>query len=168
MSLEDKIVSIRESLKQNYVRPEPLLVDKYSQCLATSNTALDYLHIGRGLSTETIENFKLGYDSARNAISIPVYRRGELINIRYRHLNPNATSKYTQEKGCEVWIYNEDGIEKGRGKGGVLIVEGEFDCMSVWQSGIKNVISPASGKDSYGVWLELVDTIHKVFISYDN
>src|SRR3990167_786863 len=168
MSLEDKIVSIRESLKVSYVKPDSNLVDKYRECLATSNIALDYLHIGRGLSTETIENFKLGYDPVRDAITIPVYKRGELINIRYRHLNPNATAKYTQEKGCEVWIYNEDGIEKGQAKGGILITEGEFDCMSAWQAGFKNVASPASGKDSYGVWLELLDTIPKTYIAYDN
>ena len=76
--------------------------------------------------------------------------------------------KYTQEKGCEVWIYNEDGISRGQSKGGVLITEGEFDCMSAWQAGFKNVISPASGKDSYGVWIELLDSIPKVYIAYDN
>ena len=168
MSLENKIISIRESLKQNYVKPDPILVNKYRECLATSNIALDYLHIGRGFTTETIENFKLGYDEVRDAITIPVYKRGELINIRYRHLNEKAPAKYTQEKGCEVWLYNEDGIAKGQTKGGILVVEGEFDCMSAWQAGFKNVISPASGKDSYGVWLELLDTIPKVYVSYDN
>ena len=52
--------------------------------------------------------------------------------------------------------------------GAVLIVEGEFDLMSTWQHGIKNVISPASGKDSYGIWLEQLDHIPKVYIAYDN
>ena len=168
MSLEARIQSIQDSLKVNYVKPDPKLVEQYVVNLGSNNLALDYLHIGRGFADETISNFKLGYDPVRDAITIPVYKRGELINIRYRHLNPKATSKYTQEKGCEVWIYNEDGISKGQSKGGILIVEGEFDCMSVWQSGIKNVISPASGKDSYGVWLELIDTIPKVFVAYDN
>lgn len=40
--------------------------------------------------------------------------------------------------------------------------------MTVWQSGHRAVISPASGKDSYGVWLELLDPIAKVYIAYDN
>ncbi len=168
MSLEGRIQSIKETLNGSYVKPDPSLVNKFREQLAASPTAMDYLQITRGLNTETLENFKIGYDKERDAITIPVYKRGELINIRYRHLNPKATAKYTQEKGCEIWIYNEDGITKGQAKGGVLITEGEFDCMSVWQAGIKNVISPASGKDSYGVWLELVDTIPKVYVSYDN
>lgn len=168
MTLEAKIASIKDTLNASYVKPSPELVDKFRECLASNSTALDYLHITRGLNSETLDNFKVGYDEVKNAITIPVYKRGELVNIRYRHLNENAPAKYTQEKGCEVWLYNEDGIQKGQSKGGVLVVEGEFDCMSAWQAGFKNVISPASGKDSYGVWLELLDTIPKVYISYDN
>jgi len=168
MTLEAKITSIKDSLQGNYVKPSQSTVDKYISDLKENNFAFDYLHITRGLNPETIDNFKLGYCREKNAISIPVYKRGELINIRYRHLDEDARSKYSQERGCEVWVYNEDGIAKGQAKGGVLIVEGEFDLMSCWQAGFKNVISPASGKDSYGVWIELLDTIPKCFIAYDN
>jgi DNA primase len=145
--LEEKIQSIRSSLNVSYVKPQQTTVNQYIENLKSNTFALDYLHITRGLTPETIENFKLGYDIEKNAISIPVYKRGELINIRYRNLDEKATSKYTQEKGCEVWLYNEDGIAKGQSKGGVLIVEGEFDCMSAWQAGFKNCISPVSGMD---------------------
>lgn len=168
MTLESKILSIKETLQTSYVKPSPELIDKYRNALALTPHALDYLQITRGLTAETLENFKIGYDTDKNAITIPIYKRNELINIRYRHLDEKAKSKYTQERGCEVWLFNEDGISKGQTKGGVLIVEGEFDCMSAWQAGFKNVISPASGKDSYGIWLELIDTIPKVYISYDN
>lgn len=159
---------MRDTLQASYVKPLQSTVDGYISSLAGSSFALDYLHINRGLTATTIENFRLGYDLARNAITIPIYKRGELINIRYRHLDENAKAKYTQEKGCEVWLFNEDGISVGQKKGGLLIVEGEFDCMSSWQAGLKNVISPASGKDSYGVWLELLDTLPKVYVCYDN
>lgn len=168
MDLGSKIQSIRDNLNVTYVKPSLELVNKYRECLLASPVALDYLRITRGLNQDTLDNFNIGYDPDRNAISIPVYKRGELVNIRYRHLDPKATAKYTQEKGCEVWIYNEDGIAKGQKRGSILITEGEFDCMSAWQAGFKSVISPASGKDSYGVWLELLDTIPKVYVAYDN
>lgn len=166
--LHEKILSLKDSVGGSYTKPDHARVAQMQEDLKNSPKALDYLQITRGLNPETIANFKLGYDKEKDAISIPVYKRGELINLRYRYLNPEAKAKYTQEKGCEVWLYNEDGIAKGQAKGGVLIVEGEIDCMSAWQAGFKNVISPASGKDSYGVWLELLDTIPKVYISYDN
>lgn len=168
MTLESKISSIRDALKSDYVRPSNDKVNAFCNALSNNPNALDYLLVKRGLSNSTILNFKLGYCEEKNAISIPIYKRGELVNIKYRLLDENSKIKYTQEKGCEVWLFNEDGIQKGQKKGGVLIVEGEFDCMSAWQAGFTNVISPASGKDSYGIWLELLDTIPKVYISYDN
>ena len=168
VSLENRIQSIKETIGGSYVKPNVDTVSRFIADLRSNPSAYDYLTITRGLNAETLEFFKLGYDKSRNAIAIPIYKRGELVNIRYRHLDANAKAKYTQEKGCEVWLFNEDGVGKGQEKGGVLIVEGEFDCMSAWQAGFKNVVSPASGKDSYGVWLELLDTIPKVYISYDN
>lgn len=166
--LESKIQSMRDTMGGSYLKPSVEKVEKFCEDLKNTPHALDYLTITRGINNQTIENFRLGYDKDKDAISIPVYKRGELINIRYRFINPEGKQKYTQEKGCEVWIYNEDGIDKAQEKGAVLVVEGEFDLMSVWQSGLKAVISPASGKDSYGVWIELLDTIPKVYIAYDN
>ena len=168
MTLADKIESMRGNLSVAYTKPsvekQALLVEN----LKDNQSALDYLKVTRNLNQDTIDYFKLGYDIDKNAISIPVYKRGELINIRYRYIEPDKKVKYTQEKGCEVWLYHEQGLDTAKTKGGTLIVEGEFDLMSVWQAGIKNVVSPASGKESYGIWLELLDQIPKVYIAYDN
>ena len=163
----DKIKSIREALAGGYKLPEPSLVEEMCKGLTENPDAYEYL-IGRGLERGTIERFSLGYCSTRNAISIPVYKGDRLINIRYRSLDPNASQRYTQERGCEVWMYNERGLHEEKSKQGVLIVEGEFDLMSAWQAGFKNVISPASGKDSYGPWIELLDQVKRVYIAYDN
>lgn len=166
-SITDKITSLQNQVGASYRKPDPERLKKFQADLLLSTVAQDYLIVERNLTMDTVKNFGLGYDIEKNAIAIPVFKRGELINIRYRFLAPEG-SKYTQESGCEVWIYNEDGIQQGMKMGGILIVEGEFDLMSAWQAGFKNVISPASGKDSYGIWLEMIDNIPKVYISYDN
>lgn len=168
VSLKDKISTIGDATGSVYRKPDPAVLEKYIADLALNTSALDYLHLSRNLTDETIKHFKLGYDASRDAIAIPIFKRGELINIKYRLINPETKPKYTQEKDCEVWIYNEEGIQHGMKKGGVLIVEGEFDLMSCWQAGLENVVSPASGKDSYGIWLELIDNIPRVYICYDN
>lgn len=168
MSIADKIKSLPDQLGSVYAKPP---VEKHEALIAAlpkSKRAMEYLEKERGLTKSTIAHFKLGYDKARDAISIPVFKRGELINIRYRLLDPKGGSKYTQESGCEVWLYNEEGIEKGKAQSSILIVEGEFDLMSSWQAGFTAVISPASGKDSYGIWLELLDPMKKVYVAYDN
>lgn len=168
MTITEKIQSLRDQVGAGYTKPSSEKISEFKNALKESQRAQDYLQITRNLTQDTIEHFNLGYDKDKDAIAIPVYKRGELINIRYRFIDDEKKPKYTQEKGAEVWIYNEDGIQKGKERGGVLVVEGEFDLMSVWQSGIKNVISPASGKESYGIWLELLDSIPKVYIAYDN
>ncbi len=168
MTLQDKIQSLRQTMNVSYKKPSEENVNNYIEALKENTQAFDYLNITRGLTKETIEWFKLGYNESKNAISIPIYKRGELVNIKYRYLNPKATVRYSQEKGAEVWLFNEQGIDRGKEKGGLLIVEGEIDAMTAWQNGFKNVVSPASGKDSYGVWLELLETIPKIYISYDN
>lgn len=148
------------------------LTDEYVKSLSDNlflkDEAIDYLTNTRNLSLDTIKNFRLGYHEEKDSISIPCYRRGEVVAIKYRSLGEDSENRYSYEKGGQNWIYNEDGLDVGREKGYVAIVEGEFDCMSAWQAGVKNVASPASGKDSYGAWIELLDTIPKIYIAYDN
>lgn len=165
--ISSAITSIRETVGASYKKPDPIRIDTYHKALYENEEAINYLHKDRALTDDTIRKFKLGYDVVKHAISIPVFKRGELVNIKYRFLKPDNI-KYTQERDAEVWLFNDDGIQRGMEKGGVLVVEGEFDCMSAWQAGFENVISPASGKDSYGVWIELLDALPRVYIAYDN
>lgn len=124
MTLQDKIKSIRETLNVDYIKPSAEMVDGFVKALEENTQAFDYLNITRGLTKETIEWFKLGYNESKNAISIPIYKRGELVNIKYRYLNTKAPIRYSQEKGAEVWLFNEQGLDRGKEKGGLLIVEG--------------------------------------------
>ena len=162
-----EIKSIGDTIGGSYIRPDKNLVVKYQEALSQNDKALEYLKNVRKLKDETIAHFRLGYNAELDAIAIPIFKGDELVNIKYRFLNPTE-AKYTQEKGCEVWLFNDAGIKSGIKHGRILIVEGEFDLMSVWESGIKNVISPASGKNSYGVWIAQLDNIPEVFIAYDN
>lgn len=161
------IKSLRQNLNVNYIKPDPKKVETFIEELNNTQVALDYLKKDRGFNDETIKYFKLGYCKEKEAIAIPIFKNNECVNIKYRFLNPKKM-KYTQETGAEVWLFHEDGLDNAKKKGAVMITEGEFDCMSVWQSGIKSVVSPASGKDSYGIWIELLDIIPKIYICYDN
>lgn len=171
-ALTDKIQSLGSQVGAEYFKPDPAILEGFEKQLwlidGGGKDALKYLREERNLTDDTIKHFRLGYDPAQNAICIPVFKRGELVNLRYRHLSPDSPKKYSQTKDAEIWIFNDEGLAYAQKKGTVLITEGEFDLMSCWQAGSKNVISPASGKDSYGVWIELLDNIPKVYIAYDN
>lgn len=163
-----EIQSLGETLgvKSNKFSLERVM--EYQTALAGNNQALDYLKVERGFTDDTIKHFRLGYHAERNAIVIPLFKRGDVVGIKFRSLNADDSMRYDSVRGGQNWIYNEEGIDHGRKKGFIIIVEGEFDCISAWQAGIRNVVSPASGKDSYGVWIEQLDTIPKILIAYDN
>ena len=166
VSIADRITSIRQTVGGSFSKPSLDQMKEFEVSLWKNKEPLSYLK-GRGLDDTTIKHFRLGFDERKNAICIPMLKDETLINIKYRYIQPNG-AKYSSEKGAETWIYNEGGVKQGIAKGAVLIVEGEFDLMKAWQAGIKNVVSPASGKDSYGVWIELLDQVPKIYIAYDN
>ena len=167
-TITDKIKSLRESVGVSYSVPPPEKLSLYIANLLNTRhpQAMSYIKDIRGLTDETIKHFKLGFDIERNAIAIPIFKNGALINFKYRLLD--GETRYTSESNCETWMFNDDAIPYCQKRGAVLIVEGEFDCMRVWQTGIHNVVSPAAGKDSFGPWLELIDGLKRIYIGYDN
>lgn len=166
MELKQRIQSIRQTLNVSYTKPD---VSKYEMMVASlrDSPAWNYLTEERGFSEETLSHFGIGYDSKRNAVAIPHFKNGELINIKYRLLEPKDT-RYTSEPNAEPWCFNDAGIEVGRSKGAVAITEGEFDTMALWQMGFKNTISVGSGANSFGEWIEQLDKIKAVWIAFDN
>jgi len=166
MELKAKIESLQQTVKVDFTRPDPTKLDKMVASLRDS-PGWDYLTKERGLTEETIEHFKLGYDEKKDAVAIPHFKDGELINIKYRFLNPKDI-RYTSEPNAEQWVFNDQGLVDALQRNAVAITEGEIDCISLWQMGFKNVISPGSGANSYGVWIETLDKIKQVWIAYDN
>lgn len=172
MDLKNKIQSLQQTIQVDYTRPDQTKLDMMVESLRAS-PGWKYLTEERGLNEETIEHFKLGYDKIKNAIAIPHFKQGELINIKYRFLKPRDI-RYTSEPNAEQWLFNDEGIDRamdsttGKALGAVAIAEGEIDCMSLWQLGFKNVISPGSGANSYGIWIELLDKVKSIWIAYDN
>lgn len=152
-------------------KPKTFSLDKVKELhlnLMENDDARYYLEKVRGLSIETAQKFLLGFDIEKQAISIPYFKRNEVVGIKYRYIKPEDEKKrYSSERGSQPWVFNEEGIDYGRPKGAVLITEGEFDLMACWQAGLRNVIG-CGGKDAYGVWIELLDKIPKIYIAYDN
>lgn len=165
-NFKTKIESLQEALHVEYTRPDIKKHEKFVQQLRGS-PGWDYLTKDRGLNETTIDYFQLGYDDKKKAISIPQFKNGELINIKYRFLNPKDI-RYTSEPNAEQWLFHEEGLVFAQEKSAVAIAEGELDCISLWQAGFKSVISPGSGANSYGPWIEQLDKLKQVWIAYDN
>lgn len=102
----------------------------------------------------------------QNVICFPYYRAGQLVNVKYR----DGAKNFKLSTGAELILYNLDAIT---GQKELVIVEGEIDCLSFIQAGIKNVVSVPNGAG--GTSMEYIDNcydelnqIEKFYIAVDN
>jgi len=100
----------------------------------------------RGISPNTLNELKVTQvmewmpkaKAETETICFNYFRNDELVNVKYRADNKD----FKLSKDAELVFYNIDSIKD---KDYVVITEGEIDCLSVYQSGIKSVISVPNG-----------------------
>jgi twinkle protein len=82
-------------------------------------------------------------------------RNGELINIKFRGKNKDMKLA----KDAELIFYNLDAIQETED---CVIVEGEVDCLSLYEAGIYNCVSVPNGANSN---LKYIDNCYEYFIN---
>lgn len=90
----------------------------------------------RGISKATLDRFMIftkeefmpQTEKKESCICFPYFRDGEIVNIKYR----DARKNFKLSKGAELIFYNVNSIGD---KKSIIIVEGEIDCLSVYESG---------------------------------
>jgi twinkle protein len=78
-----------------------------------------------------------------NVIMFNYYVDGKLVNIKYR----DGAKNFKLYKGAQKTFYNIDSIKDNEE---CVIVEGEIDCLSFIEAGVKNVVSVPNGFTSKG------------------
>lgn len=90
----------------------------------------------RGIKKETLEKFMIfckeewmpQTQKKENCICFPYFRDGSMVNIKYR----DGAKNFKMVKDAELIFFNLQSIGDRKK---VIVVEGEPDCMSVWQCG---------------------------------
>lgn len=100
-----------------------------------------------------------------NNIVFNYFEGDVLVNKKYR----SGNKKFTQSKNAKSIFYNINSII---GKDEAYIVEGEIDVLSLFEIGIKNVISvPNGANDNDNYWInseKYIKDIKKFYIATDN
>lgn len=115
----------------------------------------DYLR-KRGLTTETIDRFQLGYSSDMDGVTIPYFSAtGKLVMLKIRRLG-NQKPKYLTlghdyPLESATHIFNVAAVVKPN----LVICEGEFDAMILAQEGLNAISVPGANawQDFYGLLL---------------
>jgi len=131
---------------------------------------IDYIVL-RGITKETIEAFEL--KSYKDRIAFPYYKLETLVGVKTRlprkHNKETDGEKMKSVTGSKPYLFNAKNIELG---GDLVICEGEFDCMVIWQCGFKNVVSVGAGANSINTLLDqakdLLDKFDSLIIVSDN
>lgn len=126
------------------------------EALFADDDALVYLQ-GRGLSTSTVIDAKLGYCTSAmsprfgDSIAIPYFDAQHRHRAtRYRHLRPGTRNKYDAPAGSSRHLYGVEAISSPV----VYVTEGEFDSLILRQLGAAAVAIPgAQSWDRSWRWL---------------
>ena len=103
----------------------------------------------RGFTKETIEEFGLGYFTKglmKGRIAIPIHNeQGELVAYagRWPGDPPDGEGKYKLPAGFHksLVVFNLHRVKDQVRSEGLILVEGFFDCMRLWQAGLHNVVA---------------------------
>jgi twinkle protein len=155
---------------KKYVRPEesknkslsPETIEFFKQrCI--SETTLKALKI-----TEEDE-WMPQFDAIVKTAVFNYYQNSVLINKKYRSIDGKG---FRMVKDAKLIFYNLDGIVNEKD---VIITEGEFDAISFFEAGFRNVVSVPNGANKGSQKLEYLDHginyfegVEKIYLAVDN
>lgn len=121
----------RKREQKKFVKPEQSMlatIERKDKTISWFNS--------RGISETTLQKFMIfnreeympQTSAKENCICFPYFRDGEMVNIKFR----DAKKNFKLVKDAELIFYNLSAIGE---KKTIVIVEGEIDCMSVYEAG---------------------------------
>jgi twinkle protein len=116
----------------------------------------------RSISKATVDAFGIRKDADGNIV-FPFTRDGALIFVKFRAPNFHKTKRkeWQLKNTCPILF----GMDMAKPKQPLTVTEGEVDAMSLYEAGIRNVLSVPSGCDNFEWvetcwdWLEKFDEI---------
>jgi len=114
----------------------------------------------RGITDKTVQHFQLA--TYEDKIAFPYFRGETVIGYKLRKpLKDPGKPKMTSITGSKPYLFNAHTVDPGGDE--LILCEGEFDCMVIWQCGFENVVSVGAGANSINVLLEQSGSFLKSF-----
>ena len=123
----------------------------------------------RGIKRDTIKQFNLG--TYKGLIAFPYYKYDNLIGYKVRKPSKNTGKpKMKNIQGSKPYLFNLQNINIDNPE--LIICEGEFDCMVIYQCGFTNVVSVGAGANSVNSLLaqakDFFENFNSIIIISDN
>ncbi len=118
----------------------------------------------RGISTETARSFKLK-NKDKDTILFPFIKDNKAVFIKYRSI---SSKKFAAEKDGRPVLF---GMQNCKSDVPLVITEGEFDCIAVYESGYQNVVSLPNGVNGF-TWVDecwdFIENYDEIILWADN
>lgn len=105
---------------------------------------------GRGITRPTLAAFRITSGPSwmqgpnggglTETIRFPYFYEGAVVNVKYR----TADKRFRQEKNARKCLYNYDMALRAADES-LLVVEGEIDCLALYEAGFRAVVSVPDG-----------------------
>lgn len=129
---------VTQQQKKIYEKPNPDILHPMTEEMIT------YLATRR-ISEQTLKDWKISSDDKGNIV-FPFYRDNVLTYLKYRvprkHLKEDKSPKEWQFPNGEPILFGMDMTTFNKP---LVIVEGEIDCLSMYEAGVTNVVSVPCG-----------------------
>ena len=150
--------TVKKTVTQ-YVTPPPPAPD-------LSAKVIDYFK-SRGISGNTLMKYKVTdgkvympqAEAEVNAIMFGYYVNGKLINIKYR----DARKNFKMVSGAQLCPYGID-VALDNSSKEIAVCEGEIDCLSLYEAGIKFAVSVPNGASKGSQKLEWLSEFWQYFV----
>ena len=133
--------------KKTYSLPDP------SKLHPLTDDIITYFATRR-ISEETLKAWKIASDENGNIV-FPFYRGGELVFVKYRepkkYTKESKHPKEWQERNTEPILFGMDMVDVNKP---LIITEGEIDALSLYEAGVKNVVSVPCGASAFD-WVQI-------------
>ena len=178
----DPVQFLIDHQRLNYIQAVKLIAEKYNINIEEDTKVYDkpverlevlkpdtikYFE-SRGITNNTLLRFKVTEciewmpkaNAETKAICFNYYKDDKLVNIKFRARDKDCK----RAKNAELIFYNLDSITDEKT---VIIVEGEIDCLSMYEAGFYNVVSVPNGAGTGTQQLKYLDNCWQYFESKD-
>lgn len=147
-------------------KPVPMkMVDRWHQQLMKTERALEYCD-KRGFDLQTIKHFRLGLQKKHGIywLTIPHINHGVCYNVKFRSLPPSE-KRFRRVRGASSVLFNADALDD---YDKMVLVEAELDAISMWQAGVRNVVSLTGGAETFPPeWYDVLADKDEITICLD-
>lgn len=154
-----------ESVVEQEPLPSSAKIKAWQDNLLRNEGRLELFQDKRGLTRDTIDQYKLGWSDEKRAFTIPIYdAEGELVTVRFYNMLRAGTKMWHLKGRAGPFLYPVAALNQSSKL--IVICEGELDALITNQAGFPAVSRAGSTKHWLPSWSSLFEG-KQVYLCHD-